>query len=112
MNGLVYPREVIEKALARYNRLIAEGRAFGPVIDGTITLSRVGFLVEKATLEGDDVVISVRTLDNDPGQMANALLRQGRELVLCGMGSVIDSVVQDSCIITGFGYVEEPATTT
>ena len=51
MNGLVYPREVIEKALVSYNRLIAQGRALGPAFDGIIPLSRVGFLVEKATLE-------------------------------------------------------------
>lgn len=109
--GRIYPRSVVEKALAEYQKKIEEGKALGPVVDGQISLRDASFRVLDAKLKGDAVEVMIETLPNGRGAVvADQLLSEKYELTPTGMGSVYHGRVGKDFVLTGFSVsAKDPA---
>ena len=93
-NGRVYPQEVLEKEVNRYNKeFIERKRAFGELghPDGpTVNLERVSHLITK--LEGDgkgNYIGEAKITDTPYGKIVKSLIDEGAQLGVSsrGMGS-------------------------
>ena len=94
-NGRVYPQEVLEKEVNRYNKeFIERKRAFGELghPDGpTVNLERVSHLITK--LEGDgkgNYIGEAKITDTPYGKIVKSLIDEGAQLGVSsrGMGSL------------------------
>jgi len=94
-NGRVYPQEVLEKEVNRYNKeFVEKKRAFGELghPDGpTVNLERVSHIITK--LEGDNkgnYIGEAKITDTPYGKIAKTLIDEGAQLGVSsrGMGSI------------------------
>ena len=120
-NGRVYPQEVLEKEVGRYNKeFVQRKRAFGELghPDGpTVNLERVSHLITK--LEGDNkgnYIGEAKITDTPYGKIVKSLIDEGAQLGVSsrGMGSVKesngDTIVEDDFQLICFDFVSEPST--
>lgn len=107
-NGRIYPKEVIQKALEKYNEQIAKGLAFGPIGDGELKFREVSFKVTSAVLEEDKVIVQIETLNTPAGKLLEMVQDFGEvALVPSGTGSVTEDElgydrVNNDYVLTGF----------
>ena len=93
-NGRVYPLDVLEKEVKRYNKeYIQQKRAFGELghPDGpTVNLERVSHMITKLTPEGRDFVGEAKIMDTPYGKIVKNLIDEGAKLGVSsrGMGSL------------------------
>ena len=110
-NGRVYPTEVLEREVERYNEnYIQKNRAFGELghPEGpTINLERVSHMIKELKRDGDNFVGKAKIMTDTPyGAIVNNLIKEGASLGVSsrGMGSVKQSgganVVQDDFYLT------------
>ena len=93
-NGRVYPMEVLETEVNKYNKkFINENRAYGELghPDGpTVNLDRVSHMVTKLKKEGDNFIGEAKIMDTPMGKIVKNLMDEGATLGVSsrGMGSL------------------------
>ena len=119
-NGRVYPKEVLENEVARYNReFINKKRAFGELghPDGpTVNLERVSHMITKLTPDGKNFIGEAKIMDTPYGKIVKGLIDEGAQLGVSsrGMGSIIQRnganyVKDDFYLATAADIVADPS---
>ena len=94
-NGRVYPKQILEQEVSRYNReFINKKRAFGELghPDGpTVNLERVSHMITSLTPDGKNFVGEAKIMDTPYGKIVKGLIDEGAQLGVSsrGMGSII-----------------------
>ena len=119
-NGRVYPMEVLEKEVNRYNKkFINEDRAFGELghPDGpTVNLERVSHMVTELYPDGKNFVGEAKILKTPMGEIVKNLMDEGAKLGVSsrGMGSLdqrngANYVRNDFYLATAADIVADPS---
>tara|TARA_A100001015_G_scaffold23085_1_gene26130 strand:+ start:540 stop:1184 length:645 start_codon:yes stop_codon:yes gene_type:complete len=119
-NGRVYPKEILEQEVSRYNReFINKKRAFGELghPDGpTVNLERVSHMITKLTPDGKNFVGEAKIMDTPYGKIVKGLIDEGAQLGVSsrGMGSIIQRnganyVKDDFYLATAADIVADPS---
>ena len=93
-NGRVYPKEVLENEVNRYNReFIQKKRAFGELghPDGpTVNLERVSHMITSLSPDGKNFIGEAKILSTPMGEIVKTLMDEGAKLGVSsrGMGSL------------------------
>ena len=104
-NGRVYPMEVLEKEVAKYNRnFIREKRAYGELghPEGpTVNLDRVSHKITSLVQEGNNFRGKAKLLETPMGKIAKSLLSEGVKLGVSSRG--VGSLKEDhtGCKVVG-----------
>ena len=118
-NGRVYPMEILQKEVRRYNKeFVQKNRAFGELghPDGpTVNLDKVSHLIKELKFEGNDVVGKAQILDTPNGKIVKGLLDGGVQLGVStrGMGSLENRngamQVREDFILSTVDIVQDPS---
>tara|TARA_B100001287_G_scaffold267460_1_gene262624 strand:+ start:6717 stop:7376 length:660 start_codon:yes stop_codon:yes gene_type:complete len=118
-NGRIYPKEVMESALNKYNtEQVSKGRAVGELNhpEGpTVNLDKVSHKIERLDFKGNDVVGKATILETPMGQIVKGLLDGGVRLGVStrGMGSLErrgDAMyVKDDFLLNAVDIVQDPS---
>lgn len=119
-NGRVYPMQVLQKEVDRYNKeFVAEGRAYGELghPDGpTVNLDRVSHMVTSLEPDGKNFIGEAKLLSTPMGNIAKALIKDGGKLGVSsrGMGSLesrngANYVKNDFYLATAADIVADPS---
>ena len=119
-NGRIYPKEVLQKEVARYNsEFINKSRAFGELghPDGpTVNLERVSHMIKALYPEGNNFIGEARVLDTPYGKIVKSLIDEGARLGVSsrGMGTLTSiggaNVVKDDFYLaTAADIVADPS---
>jgi hypothetical protein len=119
-NGRVYPFNVLEKEVKRYNEeFIKQGRAFGELghPDGpTVNLDRVSHMITRLEPDGKNFMGEAKLLSTPMGEIAKALISDGGKLGVSsrGMGSLesrngVNYVKDDFYLATAADIVADPS---
>ena len=104
-NGRVYPKEVLNKEVKRYNQeFINKKRAFGELghPDGpTVNLERVSHMITKLYPDGRNFIGEAKIMNTPYGKIVKGLIDEGAQLGVSsrGMGSLVNR--------GGFNYVKD-----
>jgi len=118
-NGRVYPRNVLEKEMKNYEKLVKERRALGELDhpdDSVINLKNASHIVTSVWWDGGNVMGKVRVLDTPSGQVLKSLVEAGVKLGISsrGLGSTKEkngkTYVNDDFQLICFDFVSEPST--
>ena len=119
-NGRVYPMEVLEKEVTKYNKnFIKENRAFGELghPEGpTVNLERVSHMITKLHPDGKNFIGEAKIMETPMGKIVKNLMDEGGKLGVSsrGMGS-LDSknganyVRDDFYLATAADIVADPS---
>ena len=119
-NGRVYPMEVLEKEVKRYNeKFIDENRAYGELghPDGpTVNLERVSHMVTSLKPDGKNFIGEAKILKTPMGEIVKNLMDEGAKLGVSsrGMGSLdqrngANYVRDDFYLATAADIVADPS---
>tara|TARA_B100000131_G_scaffold81003_1_gene77853 strand:+ start:953 stop:1597 length:645 start_codon:yes stop_codon:yes gene_type:complete len=119
-NGRMYPFQVLEKEVNRYNEeYIKTSRALGELghPDGpTVNLDRVSHRITTLKAEGNNFIGRAQILNTPNGNIAKALLEEGVKLGVSsrGMGSIdkredVGVVMDDFMLATAADIVADPS---
>jgi hypothetical protein len=119
-NGRVYPKNILEKEVRRYNEeYITKNRAFGELghpETPSINLDRVSHLIVNLKQEGATFIGKAKILETPMGKIAKSLLEGGATLGVSsrGMGSLKEvngtNMVQDDYYLaTAADIVADPS---
>ena len=119
-NGRVYPMEVLEKEVAKYNRnFIKENRAFGELghPDGpTVNLERVSHMITSLTPDGKNFIGEAKIMETPMGKIVKNLMDEVAKLGVSsrGMGSLnqkngANYVRDDFYLATAADIVADPS---
>ena len=119
-NGRMYPKEILQKEVDRYNKeYTAKNRAFGELghpDSPTINLDRVSHMIKSLKLEGNNFVGRAKIMDTPYGKIVKSLIDEGAQLGVSsrGMGSLIQkngmNLVQDDFMLaTAADIVADPS---
>ena len=119
-NGRVYPLDVLQKEVARYNKELVESkRAFGELghPEGpTVNLDRVSHMIEELVPEGNNIIGKAKILDTPNGKIVKELLNAGAKLGVSsrGMGTLekkgqTNYVKDDFYLATAADIVADPS---
>jgi len=119
-NGRVYPRDILENEVTRYNReFINKKRAFGELghPDGpTVNLERVSHMITKLSPDGNNFVGEAKIMDTPYGKIVKGLIDEGAQLGVSsrGMGSLLQRnganyVKDDFYLATAADIVADPS---
>ncbi len=118
-NGRIYPRDVMEAAVDKYNtEQVVKGRAVGELNhpEGpTVNLDKVSHKIESLDWRGNDVVGKARILNTPMGEIVKGLLDGGVNLGVStrGMGSLQQSggamVVKPDFFLNAVDIVQDPS---
>jgi len=119
-NGRVYPMDIMENEVNRYNKeFIKKNRAYGELghPDGpTINLERVSHLITSLEKDGDNFVGKAKIMSTPMGNIVKGLLNDGAKLGVSsrGMGSVTQKnnaqyVQNDFMLATAADIVADPS---
>jgi len=119
-NGRIYPKEILQKEVHRYNReFIEKNRAFGELghPDGpTVNLERVSHMIKALNPEGNNFIGEARVLDTPYGKIVKSLIDEGASLGVSsrGMGTLIQTgganvVKDDFYLATAADIVADPS---
>ena len=119
-NGRVYPMDVLEKEVLRYNKeFINKKRAFGELghPDGpTVNLERVSHMITKLHPDGKNFIGEAKIMDTPYGKIVKGLIDEGAQLGVSsrGMGSLIQRnganyVKDDFYLATAADIVADPS---
>ena len=93
-NGRVYPQEVLQREVVRYNReFINKNRAFGELghPEGpTVNLERVSHMIKSLYPDGKNFMGEAKVLDTPYGKIVKNLIDEGAKLGVSsrGMGTL------------------------
>jgi len=118
-NGRIYPKAIMEKAVAKYDKeQIKTNRAVGELNhpDGpTINLDKVSHKITDLRFEGSDVIGKASILKTPMGQIVEGLLDGGVKLGVSsrGMGSLVQkqgtTFVNDDFLLATVDIVQDPS---
>ena len=119
-NGRVYPKELLQKEVAKYNNnYVKANRAFGELghPDGPIiNLERVSHMIKDLTEDGNNWVGKAKLMDTPYGKIAKSFIDEGATLGVSsrGMGSLkptkgIAVVQDDFYLATAADIVADPS---
>ena len=119
-NGRIYPKEVLDKEVTRYNKeFINKKRAFGELghPDGpTVNLERVSHMITKLYPDGDNFIGEAKVMNTPYGKIVKGLIDEGAQLGVSsrGMGSLINRggknyVRDDFYLATAADIVADPS---
>lgn len=120
-NGRMYPVEVLEKEVNRYNKeYIEKKRAFGELghpAGPTINLDRVSHMVTELKKDGKNFVGRAKIMDTPMGGIVKNLMNEGATLGVSsrGMGSLkssrdgVQQVQSDFYLATAADIVADPS---
>ena len=119
-NGRIYPMEVLEKEVAKYNRnFIREKRAFGELghPDGpTVNLERVSHITTSLVPDAKNFLGEAKIMDTPMGKIVQNLMDEGCKLGVSsrGMGSLqqkggTNYVKDDFYLATAADIVADPS---
>ncbi len=119
-NGRMYPKEILQREVVRYNReFINKNRAFGELghPDGpTVNLERVSHMIKALYPEGNNFIGEARVLDTPYGKIVKSLIDEGARLGVSsrGMGTLSNSqganvVNNDFYLATAADIVADPS---
>ena len=119
-NGRVYPMEVLEKEVGRYNKkFINEKRAYGELghPDGpTVNLERVSHMVTELYPDGKNFIGEAKIMETPMGKIVKSLMDEGGKLGVSsrGMGSLdqkngANYVRDDFYLATAADIVADPS---
>lgn len=119
-NGRVYPKDILEREVMRYNReFINKSRAFGELghPDGpTVNLERVSHMIKSLYPEGNNFIGEAKILDTPYGKIVKNLIDEGAKLGVSsrGMGTLSNSrganvVNNDFYLATAADIVADPS---
>ena len=119
-NGRVYPMEVLEKEVARYNKkFINEKRAYGELghPDGpTVNLERVSHMVTELYPDGKNFIGEAKIMGTPMGEIVKNIMEEGGKLGVSsrGMGSLDQNnganyVRDDFYLATAADIVADPS---
>jgi hypothetical protein len=119
-NGRVYPKNILEREVKKYEQLIKERRALGELDhpdSSVINLKNVSHNIREIHWEGNDVVGTVEILPTPSGNILKELLRAGILLGISsrGMGSTKPMegnklLVGEDFELIGWDFVSNPST--
>lgn len=119
-NGRVYPREVLEREVENYQKVVRENRALGELDhpeDSVVNLKNVSHLMTQIWWEGDNVMGKCKILNTPSGQILQSLVQSQVTLGISsrGMGSVHEdrqgnTIVEDDFNLICFDFVSDPST--
>jgi len=120
-NGRVYPKEILQKEVSRYNReFINKRRAFGELghPDGpVVNLERVSHMITDLHPDGSNFVGEAKVMDTPYGKIVKNLINEGAQLGVSsrGMGSLVrgrggvNEVGRDFYLATAADIVADPS---
>jgi hypothetical protein len=120
-NGRVYPVDILEREVARYNQAyVSQNRALGELghPDGpTLNLDKVSHLITDLYREGNNFIGKAKILDTPNGKIVQNLMDAGVKLGVSsrGMGSLkengsgIQEVQDDFYLATAADIVADPS---
>ena len=119
-NGRVYPMEILQKEVAKYNKnFIQEKRAFGELghPDGpTVNLERVSHMITSLTPDGKNFIGEAKIMSTPMGEIVKNLMNEGAKLGVSsrGMGSLdqkngANYVRDDFYLATAADIVADPS---
>ena len=120
-NGRVYPKEILEKEVKRYEiNYIKQSRAFGELghPDGpTVNLERGSHMITDLKQSGNDFVGKAKIMDTPYGKLVKNLIDEGARLGVSsrGMGSLkpmgrnVQQVQDDFYLATAADIVADPS---
>lgn len=120
-NGRSYPRETMEREVARYNKeLVEKKRAYGELghpSGPTINLERVSHMITELKMDGDNVMGKAKIMDTPYGNIVKNLINEGASLGVSsrGMGSLkqtkegVMEVQKDFYLATAADIVADPS---
>jgi hypothetical protein len=119
-NGRVYPKEILQKEVSRYNReFVNKNRAFGELghPDGpVVNLERVSHMITDLHPDGSNFVGEAKIMDTPYGKIVKNLISEGAQLGVSsrGMGSLvnrrgINEVGRDFYLATAADIVADPS---
>ena len=119
-NGRIYPKEVLDKEVTRYNKeFINKKRAFGELghPDGpTVNLERVSHMNTKLYPDGNNFIGEAKIMNTPYGKIVKGLIDEGAQLGVSsrGMGSLVNrgqgNVVKDDFYLaTAADIVADPS---
>jgi len=119
-NGRVYPMEVLDKEVKRYNKeFIEQNRAMGELghPEGpTVNLDRVSHMVTSLQKEGKNYIGEAKIMSTPMGNIVKNLIDDGAKLGVSsrGMGSLVDKggvkyVNKDFYLATAADIVADPS---
>lgn len=119
-NGRVYPKDILEREVKKYQTLINERRALGELDhpdSSVINLKNVSHNIKEVHWEGDDLVGTVEILSTPSGNILKELLRGDILLGISsrGMGSTKPLAgnkleVQEDFELLCWDFVSNPST--
>ena len=118
-NGRIYPRNILEKEIKNYKKIVDERRALGELDhpdDSVINLKNASHMVIDIGMEGDSVMGKVQVLETPAGQVLKALVDAGVKLGISsrGLGSTKEkdgkTMVEDDFQLICFDFVSEAST--
>ena len=121
-NGRIYPTEVLDKEVGRYNKeYVEKNRAYGELghpTGPTINLERVSHMITKLERDGDNYIGRAKIMTETPyGGIVKSLMDEGATLGVSsrGMGSLkqsksgIAEVQNDFYLATAADIVADPS---
>jgi len=120
-NGRMYPKEILEKEVRRYNKeYIDKNRAYGELghpQGPTINLERVSHMITQLQPDGSNFVGKAKIMTETPyGKIVESLINEGAQLGVSsrGMGSLKDKggvaeVQKDFYLATAADIVADPS---
>ena len=119
-NGRIYPKEILQKEVHRYNReFIEKNRAFGELghPDGpTVNLERVSHMITSLKPDGKNFIGEAKIMDTPMGKIVKNLMDEGAKLGVSsrGMGSLkqkdgANVVSDDFYLATAADIVADPS---
>ena len=119
-NGRVYPKNVLENQIKKFQPMIAERRWMGELDHPekeTVKLANASHLITKLELVGDEVIGEAEILNTPGGMVAKALIEGGVKVGISsrGMGTLSEDgqgnkVVNEDFKLVTFDLVADPST--
>ena len=118
-NGRQYPKNILEREIKNYQKLVEESRALGELDHpetSVVELKNVSHSITKVWWEGNNVMGKCKVLDTPSGKVLKELVNAGVKLGISsrGLGSVKQSkgktIVEDDFQLICFDFVSEPST--
>jgi Prohead core protein serine protease len=120
-NGRIYPKEVLQKEIARYNEeYVQKNRAFGELghpDTPSINLDRVSHMIKELYEDGDNFIGKAKIMDTPMGKIVKNLLDEGATIGVSsrGMGTLrqgkdgVAEVSNDFVLATAADIVADPS---
>ena len=118
-NGRVYPKNILEREIRNYEKLIRENRAFGELDHANepiVNMKNISHMIREIWMEGNVVYGKVQILETPCGNIIKAIIKAGGKPGISSraLGSLQRennvNVVQDDLQIICWDFVSEPST--